>query len=160
MPSVSYRRAVGSAALQAAVSSTWIAARELTPARRRLARVATVAAGAVVAHLAAPPKADPVVGANPFPVGEGAPPAAPDFTFDKRRAAVGAGVVALSVAAVAGRRLLEKRWLARLTRAGHPHPTRALAVRMAAVEFAGQLALQLPDVRTARQALISGSAGG
>ncbi|MGW4948176.1 hypothetical protein ACWEOZ_42040 [Actinoplanes sp. NPDC004185] len=33
-------------------------------------------------------------------------------------------------AAVAGRRL-ERRWLARLVRRGHPHPHRALGLRMA-----------------------------
>jgi hypothetical protein len=94
-----------------------------------------------------PEPAELVVGDHPFPVSE-PPPAAedePEFTFDKRKAALGLAMLGLTVAAVVGRRSLEKRWLARLIRNGHPHPTRALAVRVGAVEFAGQLALQVAD---------------
>ncbi|MEU8242238.1 hypothetical protein AB0C07_28640 [Actinoplanes missouriensis] len=165
MASASYGRAVGLAALQAVLSSTWIAARELSPAKRRLARLGTVAAVAAVGWVAAPkdaPDSDsddqigPAVGANPYLAAEGA--ASPDDAsqpdseppFDKRKAALVAGGIGIGVAAMAGRRQLEKRWLARLTRNGHPHPTRALAVRMAGVEFVGQLAMQLNDVRKAR----------
>jgi hypothetical protein len=56
------------------------------------------------------------------------------------------------VAVNVGRYRLRKRWLAKLTRDGHPHPTRALAVRMAAFEFAHQLALQIRDRRRAARA--------
>ncbi|WP_229071004.1 hypothetical protein [Actinoplanes sp. DH11] len=168
MASASYPRAVATAALQAALSSTWIVARELSPAKRRLARAGTVAAVLTAGYLTAPSteesdaeaEVDLVVGANPFPAAEGAVrDDAPQVPFDKRKALIGAGVVALSVAAIAGRRQLEKRWLARLTQNGHPHPTRALAVRIAGLEFAVQLALQLADVRKAR-AQLSGSTSG
>lgn len=93
-----------------------------------------------------------MVGKRPVLVSEGGPVVDPEpaFTFDKRKAALGAAVVALSVGAMVGRRQLEKRWLARLTRNGHPHPTRALAVRMGAVEFAGALALQAAEMRKDR----------
>ncbi|SDT81101.1 hypothetical protein [Actinoplanes derwentensis] len=151
MPTSPYLRAVGMAVLQAGVSGTWIAARELSPARRRLARAGTVAALAAVSYAVTPDKTgaagdEIALAPHPFPVSD--PPAAtqePEFVFDKRKAALTAGALALSVAALVGRRQLEKRWLARLTRKSHPHPTRALAVRMATVEFAGILAVQLAD---------------
>lgn len=154
MASVSYGRAVALAALQAALSSTWIAARELSPAKRRLARLGTVAAVATVGWVTSPKEEDDdefepelVVGDRPFPVSDPQPvsESEPAIPFDKRKAAVGLAMLGLTVAAVVGRRQLEKRWLARLTRNGHPHPTRALAVRVGAVEFAGQLALQVAD---------------
>lgn len=157
MASVSYKRAIAVAAMQAALSSAWIAARELSPVRRRLARLGTVAAVAAAGYVTAPKKPEPepeelVVAAHPFPVSDPQPVAGdePEFTFDKRKAAVGIALLGLSAAAIVGRRKLENRWLARLTRNGHPHPTRALAVRMAAVEFAGQFALQVAEAhRTA-----------
>ena len=91
-----------------------------------------------------PARADPASSAGP------ASSVDPDEdSFDKRKAVVAAGVMGLSVAAIAGRRVLEKRWRARLASAGYAHPTRALAVRMAGVEFAVQLALQLADMRKA-----------
>lgn len=166
MASASYGRAVGLAALQAVLSSTWIAARELSPAKRRLARLGTVAAVAAVGWVAAPKDASdsddrigPAIGASPYLAAEGAAsltasddasPPDSEPPFDKRKAALMAGGIGIGVAAMVGRRQLEKRWLARLTRNGHPHPTRALAVRMAGVEFVGQLAMQLNDVRKAR----------
>jgi hypothetical protein len=157
MASASYPRAIAMAALQAALTSTWIAARELSPPRRRLARLGIVAAVGGVSYLASPRSADPepelVVGARPMLVAEGGPvvdpDAFPEFAFDKRKAALTAAVLGASAAAMFGRRQVEKRWLARLTRNGHPHPTRALAVRMAGLEFAGQLALQLAETRKA-----------
>jgi hypothetical protein len=156
MASVSYQRAIAVAALQAALSSAWIAARELSPARRRLARFGTVAVVAAVGYVTAPkePETEPgeiVVAADPFPVSDPQPVEGdePEFTFDKRKAAVGIALLGLSAAALVGRRRLEKRWLARLTRNGHPHPTRALALRMAAVEFTGQLALQVAEAHRA-----------
>jgi hypothetical protein len=169
MASASYGRAVGLAALQAVFSSTWILARELSPAKRRLARASTFAAVTAVGYVLTPKPSkeateeaeqdlELVVGAQPFLASEGVPEdleAEPPVPFDKRKAALAVGAVALSVAAVVGRRQLEKRWLARLTRNGHPRPTRALAVRMAGVEFAGQLAIQFAEVHKER-----GQAGG
>ncbi|MEV6302205.1 hypothetical protein AB0M02_22505 [Actinoplanes sp. NPDC051861] len=182
-------RAVAMAALQAALSASWIAARELPPAKRRLARLAVVGAVAAAGYVASPdpepgrdladefslagpsesglpsspsaassPAASSPAGSSSAasPSGVSPSPAGPvvpspsEFVIDKRKAAVGVAVLGLSVAAMAGRRQLEKRWLRRLTSKGHAHPTRALAVRMAAVEFTGQLAIQLADLRVAR----------
>ncbi|WP_433825834.1 hypothetical protein ACQP2E_27460 [Actinoplanes sp. CA-015351] len=155
-----YPRAVGLAALQAVLSSAWIVAQELPPAKRRLARLGTVATVGAIGYLIAPgdeshtadePEAsdDLVVGQNPFPVSEGVE-ATEDAPLDKRKAALTAAAIGLAVAAIVGRRQLEKRWLTRLTRNGHTHPARALAVRMAGLEFAGQLAIQIADVHKAR----------
>jgi hypothetical protein len=61
--------------------------------------------------------------------------------------AVLGGVAAASVGvALAGRRL-ERRWLARLIRQGHPHPHRALGLRMAAVWAAASLPARLLTAR-------------
>ncbi|MBB2944559.1 hypothetical protein FB565_004288 [Actinoplanes lutulentus] len=156
-----YPRAIGLAALQAVLSSAWIAARELPPAKRRLARLGTVAVVGAVGYLVSPDDASTsedafdadaelIVGENPFPVSEGAATSEPEPPFDKRKAALAVGAIGLSVAAIVARHQLEKRWLTRLTRNGHTHPTRALAVRMAGLEFAAQLAFQFADVRKAR----------
>ncbi|MBL7256348.1 hypothetical protein [Paractinoplanes lichenicola] len=193
MAPVSYPRALALAALQAALSGSWIAAGELSPARRRLARFGAVALTTGIGYVLSPPSSrSPETPDSPVTLRLVAPgsalgAAAPDLTsapadgdpaggdgadgpshglpdasellgigdklerpFDKRKAVLGAAVVAISVGAIAGRRQLEKRWLARLTGNGHPHPTRGLAVRVAAVEFAGQFALQLADRRRSR----------
>ncbi len=61
--------------------------------------------------------------------------------------AVLGGVAAASVGvALAGRRL-ERRWLARLIRQGHPHPHRALGLRMAALWAAASLPARLLTAR-------------
>ncbi|MBU2670567.1 hypothetical protein KOI35_44415 [Actinoplanes bogorensis] len=192
----SYPRALAMAALQATLSGTWIAAGDLSPARRRLTRAGAVAVigaigyavspsssssssapdGPVSLRLVAPgsehslgiaapdpTSGDPAAPIDPASPGHPASPKSlaspsgpassePDGSFDKRKAVLAAGVMGLSVAALAGRRVLEKRWRARLASAGHAHPTRALAVRMAGVEFAVQLALQLADMRKADKA--------
>lgn len=148
-------RAVAKAALQAVSGGLWIAAAELSPARRRLARLTTVTAMTAVVWAASPKEEsgrdDEIVLADrPFAVTDPPPAGAeqePEFVFDKRKAIAAAGAIGLSTAAFVGRRRLEKRWLARLTGDGHPHPTRALAVRMAAVEFAGYLVIQLAESR-------------
>jgi hypothetical protein len=154
MSSVSYPRAVATAALQAGLSGAWIAARDLPPWRRRLTRLGMVAVVGALGYAVAPERAEPepepelVVADEPFLVTE--PPATeeePGPAFDKRKAILGVAVVGLTAAAYVGRHQLEKRWLARLTRNGHRHPTRGLAVRMASVEFAATLALQVVDVR-------------
>jgi hypothetical protein len=154
MASVSYPRVVATAALQAGLTGAWIAARDLSPARRRLTRLGTVAAGAAIGWAVVPDEPEPeteaetelVVADKPFAVTD-PPPSEEPPALDKRKVIIGAAVVGLSVAALVGRRQLEKRWLARLTRDGHRRPTRALAVRMAAVEFAATLALQAADPR-------------
>ncbi|MGK5684780.1 hypothetical protein [Actinoplanes sp. URMC 104] len=146
MATASYSRAVTMAALQAVSSSIWIAARELSPAKRRLARAGTVAVMSAIGYVATPDEDKPGAKKKEEATTEaGESPA--DFTLDKRKAMAGAALLGLSLATMAGRRRLEKRWLGRLTRDGHPHPTRALAVRMAGVEFVGQLVVQLADRR-------------
>ncbi|GID32973.1 hypothetical protein [Paractinoplanes brasiliensis] len=208
MATVSYPRALAMAALQAALSGTWIAAGELSPARRRLTRFGAAALVSGVGYVISQPSRSSDTPASPPDaqvdlrlIAPGSANAlgiaAPDLTgsadathpaadpapadeaagntdasrashglldasdllgigdkieipYDKRRAAMGAAVVALSVGAMVGRRRLEKRWLAGLTRSGHPHPTRALAVRIAAIEFAAQLVLQFAEQRRPR----------
>jgi hypothetical protein len=64
--------------------------------------------------------------------------------------------VALSMAAVGAARMvttwrLEKRWLASLQRAGHPHPYRGLAWRTGLLNAAGSLPAQLLEVRRVTQ---------
>jgi hypothetical protein len=167
MAPASYPRAAAMAALQAALSGTWIAAADLTPARRRLTRAGAVAVIGAIGYAVSPSRAErpsdgPVslrliapesehslgIAAPDLSSPVAKPPAGPEpVTFDRRKAAVTAAVMGLSVAAFAGRRVVETRWRARLAAAGHPHPTRALAVRMAGVEFAVQLALQVTDAR-------------
>ncbi|GLY00489.1 MULTISPECIES: hypothetical protein [Actinoplanes] len=165
----SYRNAAVMAGLQGVLSGLWIAAGELTPGRRRLARFTTVLTiGAAV--YAVSPVADEVKQAfaglaDPVPAlaDPSVTPAEAEISpevegldeapeFDNRKAALAAGMAALSLAAYLGRRRLEKRWLASLTAKGHPRPTRALALRVGAVDFAAQLALQSAEIRADRAA--------
>ncbi|WP_430784668.1 hypothetical protein [Actinoplanes sp. G11-F43] len=149
--SLPYLRIVGTAALQAGMSGIWVAVRDLSPARRRLARAGTVAALTAVSFVMTPDEtsADDIdeieLSAQPFPVSDPPPAAEEGFTVGKKEAALLAGVAALSIAAIVGRHQLEKRWLARLRRNNHANPTRALAVRMAGLDFAGTLAIQLAE---------------
>ncbi len=61
-------------------------------------------------------------------------------------AVLGVVTAASAGVAMAGRQL-EKRWLARLIRQGHPHPHRALGLRMAAVWAAASLPARLMTAR-------------
>ncbi|WP_127504090.1 hypothetical protein [Actinoplanes solisilvae] len=144
-----YVRAVAVAALNATLSGVWIAAGELTPARRRLVRAGALAVSGVVV-LDAYRRAEQTrpatvvgVGENPRLVSEGIPRP----PLDKRQAAKAAGLAGFALAVTVGRSRLRKRWLAQLTRDGHPHPTRVLAMRMAAFEFVVQLRGQVAGVR-------------
>jgi len=142
-----YLRALAETGIDVASVGAWIAAAELSPPRRRLARGALAAVTVAVAipgvrrHL--PASVDTAEPTTPG-AGSGLPfvdvgirlPADPPSA--RRRAVLtGAAVLTTAVAAsvgtaVAGRQL-ERRWLARLARHGHQHPHRALAVRMAAL---------------------------
>ncbi|WP_249997644.1 hypothetical protein [Actinoplanes sp. M2I2] len=174
MASASYSRAVTVATLNTAFTSAWIAARELPPAKRRLVRLGLVAVGAAGYAAAAPDArrafreirsevdalrdkpADSPEPAAADSDGSGEPatadadPAKPiaEFTLDKRQTAALVGVMGVTIAMTFGRHQLEKRWLARLTRDGHPHPTRALALRMAPMAFAAEMVSQLIDMHT------------
>jgi hypothetical protein len=175
-----YVRALGEAGLDVASAGVWVAAAELSPARRRLARGALMAAVVAMALPAfrAGRETEP---ATPG-AGSGLPyvdagiriPAElldqdqdPDQDPDpaRRRRVALAGVVLTTVAAasagvaVAGRRL-ERRWLARLVRNGHPHPHRALGVRIAAVYAVVVVPSRLLAVRQEAKRRTTGDAGG
>ena len=169
-----YLRALAEAGLDVASVGAWVAAAELPPARRRIARGALAAVTAAVAIPGAraglstaadtAEPATPGAGSKlPFvDVGIKLPADEPSEadTSSRRRAvlagAVGAAVLTTAVAAsvggaVAGRRL-ERRWLARLARHGHPHPHRALGVRMAALYAVLVVPSRLLVVRQAAEA--------
>jgi hypothetical protein len=146
----SYLRAAGSATLQGLLTGAWVAAGGLPPAKRRLARagaVATLSALALIgerddngerltrAALSRWSETTPTpASASADDEGQGPPQPIP-----VRRLAVTAAGAGVSVGMIVGRRRLEKRWLAALTRDGHPHPHRALALRMGVLSFAGTL---------------------
>ena len=167
-----YVRALADAGFDVAAVGAWVAAAELPPARRRLARGAlaavTVAVGApavragrsAVAETSGP--AEPGAGSGlPFvDVGITLPEDEPSDVEARRRIVV-AGAVGVAVlstvvagsvgAAVVGRRL-ERRWLARLVRRGHPHPHRGLGVRMAGLYAVMVVPSRLLAVRQSVQA--------
>jgi hypothetical protein len=139
-----YLRVLAETGVDVVSVGAWVAVAELPPARRRLARGALAAINAAVAipglRGIRPAAVDTAVPATP-----GAGPGLPfvdvgiklpvDPPSRRRAVLAGAAVLTTAVAAsvgtaVAGRRL-ERRWLARLARQGHPHPHRALGVRMA-----------------------------
>jgi hypothetical protein len=146
-----YLRALAEAGFDVGSVGAWIAAGELSPARRRLARgaLAAITVGIAIPGVRAVREAgEPAVpGARsglPFVdagirLPDDEPPEG-DPALRRRALMTGAVGVAVATTAVAvtvgsavvGRRL-ERRWLARLTRHGHPHPHRALGVRMAAL---------------------------
>jgi hypothetical protein len=166
-----YLRALAEAGLDVASVGAWIAAGEFSPARRRLARgaLAAVTVGVAVPGVRAARKAagaEPAVpGARsglPFvDAGIRLPDEPPEDDPARRRrvlltGAAGVAVLTTAVAvsvggAVAGRRL-ERRWLARLTRHGHPHPHRALAVRMAGLYAVLVVPSRMLAVRKAAEA--------
>jgi hypothetical protein len=177
MAGPSYSRAVGQAALQAVVNSAWIAAGGLPPARRRLARFGTVAAGIAAysnlpdvrrsiqearadiaslraqAESTAPPDAAAASDdRTATPTDAAASPSRRAGTpvdrplalsqADKRRLAAVGAMLAFTMAVNFGRRRLQKRGLAHLIQDGNAYPHRALAVRIAPVAFAVELAVQ------------------
>jgi hypothetical protein len=62
---------------------------------------------------------------------------------DKRQLIVTGTAFAIAAGAILGRRLIERRWLARLERKGHPRPYRALGVRMGALSGATAVVSEL-----------------
>ncbi len=169
-----YVRALAEAGLDVASVGAWIAAAELPPARRRLARGALAAVNAAAAIPGARAGLSAAAGtaesATPG-AGSGLPfvdagirlpaaePSEPDASRRRRAVLAGAVVaavlttaVAASVGAAAAGRQLERRWLARLVRHGHPHPHRALGVRMAALYAVAVVPSRLLAVRQGAQA--------
>ena len=135
----SYARAVGASALQGLLTGIWVAAGELPPAKRRAGRAAAVVTLSAVASIRdwAFPDEEP----------EQTAPRPPD---KKQLLTLGAAA-AVSTGMILGRRRLERRWLAGLERAGHPHPHRALAVRVGLLSFAGTLPGRLAKAHSTRR---------
>ena len=134
----SYSRAVLTAAFQGLLTGAWIAAGELPTRNRRLARVGAVVS--ITALAAIGDKDDEESETKEEPA-----------EFDNRKLAITAASMAVGLGMIAGRRAVEKRWLAALTRDGHPHPHRALAVRMGLLSFAGTLPGRLVKVHERRK---------
>lgn len=173
-----YLRALADTGLDVASAGAWVAAGELSPDRRRLARGALAAiavAGTIpeirswrsaVADTAEPPVPGSRSGLPFVDVGIELPAGelSEEETAEARRrvvlasaVAVGAVItaVAVSVGVAAVSQKVERRWLARLTRHGHPHPHRALAVRVAglhaAVAVPGRLLAVRQETRAGRR---------
>jgi hypothetical protein len=140
----SYPRAVLSAALQGLLTGAWVAAGELPVWNRRLVRVGSVAAISALASIG-----------DKDEEAEEEEETAKERTaeFDKRKLAITGASLAIGIGMIAGRRQVEKRWLAALTRAGHVHPHRALGVRMGLLSFAGTLPGRLVKVHERRKGL-------
>ena len=136
-----YAGAVGSATAQGLLTAVWIASGELSEGKRRLARAGAAAAVATVGWFTSDRDTD---------AGDHEAPDDPSKPVDRRRVAVVVAASALSIGMIAGRRQLEKRWLARLTRAGHEHPHRALALRLGLLSVAATLPGKLLAVHEAR----------
>ena len=135
----SYARAVSASALQGLLTGIWVAAGELTPAKRRATRAAAVVTLSAVASIRD--------WAFPDEEKEEETPRPPD---KRQLLAVGAAAV-FTTGMVIARRRLERRWLAGLERAGHPRPYRAVAVRMGLLSFAGTLPGRLVKAHEARR---------
>jgi hypothetical protein len=135
--------AIGSAVSQGLAIGIWIAAGELPPAKRRAARAGIGAAFATVGWFTSA-RSDREV---EWVVGDGLTVREhkdeEPRRVDRKRLALMIATGAMSVGATAGRRRLEKRWLAKLIRDGHPHPHRALGVRMGVVSAGVALASRL-----------------
>jgi hypothetical protein len=156
-----YVRAASSAAMQGVLTGVWVAAGGMSPGRRRAVRATAVVGLSAAATLAdwwfdrqaaereAWATDDEIAEredeAKPEPrEDDGLEDEAPDpEAIGTRQLALLGAAAAVSAAAIAGRRLWEKRWLQRLENSGHPHPHRALGVRLGAMSFAGSLATSL-----------------
>jgi hypothetical protein len=139
-----YPRAVVTAALQGLLTGAWVAAGELPTRRRRLVRAGSVLSLSAIASIG-----DRDDSGKPEPEPTAEQYAAWDV--DRRKLAVTAVTLGASVGLAIGRRQLEKRWLAALARDGHPHPHRALALRMGLLSFAGTLPGRLVKVYEGRR---------
>jgi hypothetical protein len=136
--------ALASTALEAGATGAWVAAGELSPWKRRLSRTGLTAVVAGIGFGLSRPAPN---GSVETPEDE----ARDDETLDDpagpaRRDPVLETVAAgIAIAVMIGSSMLRKRWLAGLDRAGHANPQRALAVRVAAVSFAGTLPARLME---------------
>lgn len=142
----SYLRAVSSAVGQGLLTAAWIASGGLPPHQRRAVRVAATAA-VVAVGVAAERKDDRVV---TWTEEGGIKVESPDGVPEKPSGAASAVGIAFGIGMVVGRRQVEKRWLARLQRAGHEHPHRALAWRIGLLSVAATLPGNLMKAHQAR----------
>lgn len=131
-------RTVLAAAGVAAAAGTWTAAAELSPTRRRCARLAI--ATAVLAWPSPPSSVDQDRTAVP------SVPLAVEPSRARQVSVVTLGLTLVG-AGVGGRRWLERRWLRRLERRGHVHPHRALGLRIALLAFVVELSGRLTRTR-------------
>jgi hypothetical protein len=152
MTEPTYVRAVVTTAAQGLLTGTWVASGELAPLRRRAVRAGATAAMIGVGWVTGPDQPERTVTWSEdrglvVREKDGTELAKPD-----RRRLVASGIAAaVAVGMTVGRRQLEKRWLARLRRAGHPHPHRALAVRISLLTMAVMLPKELIDVYEAHR---------
>jgi len=140
-----YLRAVATTGLQAVVNGLWAGTGGLPPARRRVARAGAVAGAWGIGSIGGWTRGDEpsqprIRMAGPDePDGADRPLSEEDARRMRRRTAALAAGLVVTVAVSIGRRRLEKRWIGALERRGHPHPHRALGVRMGAVTFGATL---------------------
>lgn len=129
---------LGTAALQGLVNAAWTAAAELPPTARRLTRLAlplsALAVGAATARTKPEPGPEEELGPEQKPTQWRAGAAGP-----WRTGAAAVLIPAVVVGPVVLRRRLERRWLSQLTRGGHPHPHRVVAVRIGLLSMAVML---------------------
>lgn len=151
-----YAGAVSSAIFQGVVTGAWVTAGALPVRKRRAVRAGITAAsmGVAMVQLRLEKKDEPQLLATPVLVKDVlARDVAEPGDAGKRsvpRATVAALV--LSTGLALGGRWLEKRWLARLSEAGHAHPHRALGVRMGVLTAATTLASDVVSVVDAHRA--------
>jgi len=156
-----YLRMIRTTALNAVFTAVWVAAGELPTGKRRLVRTAITATATAVGWAALPPQERPFTWGreNDFAMAKVAEPAAEKYAENQarethpenemspgRRIALASGMFAFSAGVTLAGRKLEKRWLTGLQRAGHPHPYRGLAWRMAMLNAAGTLSANLLEV--------------
>lgn len=129
-----YTGAMSSAVLQGLSTAVWVTAGGLPPGRRRAVRAGVVAVGVAVAAvqyrreqqreprlLDRPVLVKDVLAGEVTPAEQAGPGLPPRATLV---------ALAVSTGVALGGRQVEKRWLARLIRDGHPRPHRSLGIRM------------------------------
>jgi hypothetical protein len=137
----SYLRVIGSTALQGVFTGAWVAAGELPAGKRRAVRTGISVATAAVGWLTTPEDERPDVTKLTDPDTE------PDPDRPERSMAVALAAIGLGIGIFIGGRKLEKRWLAGLQASGHPHPYRALGLRIGLLTAAGTLPAQLLEAK-------------
>jgi hypothetical protein len=143
-----YRRAVLVSGAEAAATYAWVSAAALPPRKRLLLRTAVVAAlaaaGAAIdksSGSAADTDEDNEAASAATAVGS-----APRCGSGGSPGVLAVAGVSVIVAGAVGGHWVQRRWLARLARAGHPYPHRALGTRMAILTLATSLPSRLVDV--------------